>query len=71
MARFTATELARLAEERAAQCTPEENHTRQKNGRRTNVAIVFQEEDAAMFLFGADNHGEKSQPQTRDTFAYA
>jgi len=64
--RETAQYLSECADEVRKLCTDEENKRRAENGRRSNVAAVFPEEDAAMFLVGAESNDE-----TRAPFAYA
>ncbi len=66
--KFNASDLASAAEEHAKKCTEEENRRRAENGRQSNVAHVFEEEDAATFLYGAKVDGN---PSTPSPFAYA
>ena len=58
--------FAERADEVRNNSTVQENLRRAENGRRPNVATVFPEEDAAMFLVGAESNDE-----TRAPFAYA
>lgn len=55
--------FAKKAAERAEQCTEEENLRRQQNGRQSNVAYTFEEEEAEVFFRGTQNAGDESRQQ--------
>jgi len=59
----TATKYSQLAADHAARCTKEENKRRAENGRRTNVAYAFEEEEAEVFFRGSATASDESECQ--------